>query len=173
MTTVNERLRNSLWHYHYYPQTKFPLGPPLSPQKQVTNLRSLSLLTELGQAFGVQARVCAWRQPSGSPFQIHSPCGEKEQPGGEVAGIIELTVNGRSLSKAGCHHLALGQKETNKWTDEVRDTQRNQWANGFLKQNKTNTTVLSDLCPGPTIGTYHETQAPISCVSPVSTLGQI
>lgn len=28
--------------------------------------------------------------PLTSPPQIHSPCGEKEQPGGEVAGIIEL-----------------------------------------------------------------------------------
>lgn len=49
----------------------FLWGPPLSPQKQVTNLRSLSLLTELGQAFGVQARVakCPEGSPLTSPFQ--------------------------------------------------------------------------------------------------------
>lgn len=30
------------------------------------------------------------RSPLTCPPQVHSPCGEKEQPGGEVAGIIEL-----------------------------------------------------------------------------------
>jgi hypothetical protein len=28
--------------------------------------------------------------PLTSPLKLHSPCGEKEQPGGEIAGVIEL-----------------------------------------------------------------------------------
>ena len=49
----------------------------------------------------------------------------------------------RSLSKAGVLPSSPGT-EGNKqeMDDEDRDTQKNQWANGLLKQNKTNTTVL-------------------------------
>lgn len=42
-----------------------------------------------------------WQIAGTPPDRLHSPCGKKEQPGGEVAGIIELINEPLSLEGRG------------------------------------------------------------------------
>ena len=93
MTTVNESLREIHDTITIALQTKFLLGPPSSHLKNKSQIWDLYLFWQnLDKPLGFRP---VWPNALNAALwlphlRIHSPCGKKEQPGGEVAGIIEL-----------------------------------------------------------------------------------
>lgn len=75
--------------------TTFP-GIPIWPQKQIKD--QADLFSDLDETLRYLPR---WQIAQSPPYRLHSPCGKKKQPGGEVAGIIELINEPLSLKGRG------------------------------------------------------------------------
>lgn len=116
-----------------------------------------------------------WMQPS--DFPISGSTHLVERRNSQVVRLLGSLnwLMSRSLSKAGVlpssPRTEGNKQEMDRWGQGYTEKSTGKWIFKAKQDNKHYSAQIP--CSGHSVGTYHETQASINCVSPFSTLGQI